>query len=159
MKKRQKRILAVIAIVAGVAVSAMLASQAFRSNLMYFQTPTDLVAIEGSEIRQVRLGGLVEAGSVKRLDGLKVAFSIADCEHNVPVKYEGILPDLFREGQGVVTTGLWNGTEFEAKQVLAKHDENYMPPELAEALTGENGHSCAEFKTVGEEKAQSGYTS
>jgi cytochrome c-type biogenesis protein CcmE len=87
-------------------------------------------------------------GSVSRGDGLKVSFSLADCVRKVPVDYEGILPDLFREGQGIVASGRVVDGRFVADEVLAKHDENYMPPELAASLKTPDGHSCAPFKPV-----------
>ncbi|MEC9359610.1 MAG: cytochrome c maturation protein CcmE [Pseudomonadota bacterium] len=150
MTRRQQRMVWIAALVAGVAIAATLAFSAFRANMMYFYTPSDLADGSVPEGATIRLGGLVETGSVKRGDeGLQVLFTLADCSHQIPVSYEGILPDLFREGQGVVTTGkLGADGRFVAAQVLAKHDENYMPPDLAESLKTETGHSCAPFKPV-----------
>lgn len=141
---------AVAALVLGIGVAAALAFTAFRKNMMYFYTPSDLVAGSVPADAKIRLGGLVVAGSVKRGDGLNIAFTVADCDAQLPVRYEGILPDLFREGQGVVATGrVGSDGVFTAQEVLAKHDEEYMPPELAEKLTDASGkHSCAEFKRV-----------
>ena len=133
MKKRHKRIAIVVGGVAVVAVAATLVLQAFQSNLVFFYSPSQIATKEAPVGRTFRLGGLVEAGSVKR-EGVRVNFSVTDTAQTVPVRFEGILPDLFKEGKGVVAQGqLVNGV-FEAKEVLAKHDENYMPPEAAEAL-------------------------
>jgi cytochrome c-type biogenesis protein CcmE len=119
----------------GISAAAALTLTAFRKNLMNFYTPTDLVAGATAPGVRMRLGGLVERGSVKRGEGLRVNFKLADCEHVVGVRYDGILPDLFREGQGVVTEGaLESGGTFRADSVLAKHDESYMPKEVADAL-------------------------
>nr|WP_234981541.1 cytochrome c maturation protein CcmE [Fontimonas thermophila] len=138
---------AVAALVLGIGVAAALAFTAFRKNMMYFYTPTDLVAQAVPAGAKIRLGGLVVAGTLQRGEGLDVRFTVADCEQSVPVRYSGILPDLFREGQGIVATGrVGPDGVFMADEVLAKHDENYMPPELAEKLVAADGrHSCAEF--------------
>jgi cytochrome c-type biogenesis protein CcmE len=129
-------------VVAGVAVSATLAFRAFRENLTYFFSPTQVAAGEAPE-RPFRLGGMVLKESVTREPGsLTVRFVVSDFAHNVPVRYTGVLPDLFKEGQGVVARGqLGAGGEFVAEEVLAKHDENYMPPEVTEAL--EKGRAAA----------------
>lgn len=150
MTKRQKRIYAVVALVAGVGIAAALGFTAFRKNMMYFYTPSDLVAGKVPVGADLQLGGLVERGSLVRGEGLKIEFSVADCEQHVPVRYEGVVPDLFREGQGVVATGhMADGGVFVATRILAKHDENYMPPQVAESLKGKDGkHSCAPFKSV-----------
>jgi cytochrome c-type biogenesis protein CcmE len=122
-------------VVAGVAVSATFAFRAFRENLTYFFSPTQVAAGEAPE-RPFRLGGMVLKESVTRVPGsLTVRFVVSDYAHTVPVRYTGVLPDLFKEGQGVVVRGaLGAGGEFVAEEVLAKHDENYMPPEVTEAL-------------------------
>jgi cytochrome c-type biogenesis protein CcmE len=140
---------AIAGLMIGLGVAAALGFTAFRKNMMYFYTPSDILAGAAPRHATMRLGGLVETGSVKRGRGLEVNFSLADCEHRLPVRYDGILPDLFREGQGIVATGHVNdnGT-FVADTVLAKHDENYMPPELAKSLKTETGHSCAPFRSV-----------
>ena len=120
-------------LVAGTSLAAYLGLKAFNENLLYFFSPTDVVNGKAPNGKSFRLGGLVANGSVKR-EGIKVAFNVTDNQNTFTVKYEGILPDLFREGQGIITTGsLKNGT-FIATEVLAKHDENYMPPEVADAL-------------------------
>lgn len=149
MTKRQTRMAAVAALLVGLSLAAALGFTAFRKNLMYFYTPSDLTAGTVKAGTKARLGGLVERGSLKRGEGLRVDFVLADCEHSIRVRHEGILPDLFREGQGIVATGALD-TEgvFVADEVLAKHDENYMPPQLAESLKTEGGHSCAPFKSV-----------
>ena len=123
----------VVLLVAGTSLAAYLGLKAFNENLLYFFSPTDVVNGKAPNGKSFRLGGLVANGSVKR-EGIKVAFNVTDNQNTFTVKYEGILPDLFREGQGIITTGsLKNGT-FIATEVLAKHDENYMPPEVADAL-------------------------
>lgn len=123
-------------IVAGTGISLALALNAFQSNLLYFVSPSEVKAGEAVVGKQIRIGGLVVDGSVDRPDdNLTVHFEVTDTAHSVAVLYSGILPDLFREGQGVVVKGRLNGEGvFEASEVLAKHDENYMPPEVADAL-------------------------
>lgn len=152
MTKRNQRLLGVAAVLIGVAVAATLGFTAFRKNMMYFYTPSDLAAGTVPIGAAAQLGGLVEAGSLTRGEGLKVEFRVADCARNVAVRYEGVLPDLFREGQGVVADGHLDADRvFVATRILAKHDENYMPPQVAEALKGdpETGkHSCMPFKDV-----------
>ena len=150
MTKRQGRMLWVGMLIGGIALAAVLGFTAFRKNMMYFYTPSDLVAQNAPKHARLRLGGLVEQGSLQRGEGLLVSFTLADCAQKVQVRYDGILPDLFREGQGIVATGqLGDDGSFTAEEVLAKHDENYMPPELAQSLTTPDGkHSCAPFKSV-----------
>jgi len=148
MTRRQQRIAGVAAIVVGVALATAFTLTAFRKNLMSFYTPSDISAQTPAGAK-MRLGGLVETGTLKRLGGLKVEFTVADCTHKVLVRYEGLLPDLFREGQGIVATGELNDERvFVASEVLAKHDENYVPPRVAEKLATPQGHSCAPFKPV-----------
>ena len=133
MKPRHRRLaLALGALAAAGAVSALVLN-AFESNLVFFYSPTQVAAQEAPKGRTFRVGGLVQEGSVKR-DGTNVDFVITDTAQVVPVRYEGILPDLFKEGKGVVAQGQLQGGVFVAREVLAKHDENYMPPEAAEAL-------------------------
>jgi cytochrome c-type biogenesis protein CcmE len=123
------------AIVLGVAVAAWLALQAFEKNVMLFYAPTDISAKTPPVNERFRLGGLVAKGSVHAKPGtLDIEFLVTDFKHTVPVKYSGILPDLFREGQGVVAHGRMQGNVFVADEILAKHDEKYMPPQVAEAL-------------------------
>ncbi len=156
MTKRQKRMVAVLALLLGLGLAATLGFTAFRKNMMYFYTPSDLLAQQDTGDARLRLGGLVTAGSLRRGEGLRVDFTLADCQSSLPVRYDGILPDLFREGQGIVATGQMREGVFVADEVLAKHDENYMPPELAKSLKGEDGkHSCAPFKSMGGERPSS----
>jgi cytochrome c-type biogenesis protein CcmE len=133
MKPRHKRIGIVIGALALVGGAVGLVLNAFQSNLVFFYSPTQVAAQEAPLGKTFRLGGLVEAGSVKR-DGLNVSFVVTDTVKATPVRYQGILPDLFKEGKGVVAQGQLRGGVFEAREVLAKHDENYMPPEAAAAL-------------------------
>jgi cytochrome c-type biogenesis protein CcmE len=135
MTARRKRLWMVVGIVAGVAVAAGLALTALRENVMLFYAPTDIAAKMPATAERFRLGGMVEKGSLKKTAGtLDVQFYVTDYKHTVEVKYSGILPDLFREGQGVVAHGRMQGNVFVADQILAKHDEKYMPPEVAKAL-------------------------
>jgi cytochrome c-type biogenesis protein CcmE len=133
---RRKRLLAVIAIVAGVGSAVALAMFAFEDNLLYFYNPTQVMAGEAPSGRTFRIGGVVTQGSVQRAEGsLEVRFVVTDYQKSIPVRYEGLLPDLFREGQGVIAHGrLTDSGVFVADEVLAKHDENYMPPEVADSL-------------------------
>jgi cytochrome c-type biogenesis protein CcmE len=136
MKSRHKKLVVIGLGVAGVGLIAALVLNAFRSNLVFFFTPTQIAQGEAPTGRAFRIGGLVEAGSVKRQpDGINVRFVVTDTAQSIPVAYQGILPDLFKEGKGVVAEGKLGGDGlFTATQVLAKHDENYMPPEAAHAL-------------------------
>jgi cytochrome c-type biogenesis protein CcmE len=133
MKPRHQRLAIAAGVVAVVGVAAALVLNAFQSNLVFFYSPSQIASKEAPSGRTFRLGGLVEAGSVKR-DGVSVSFVVTDTARSVPVRYSGILPDLFKEGKGVVAQGQLRDGTFEAREVLAKHDENYMPPEAAEAL-------------------------
>jgi len=136
MKPRHKRLAAIAVGIAGLGIAAALVLSAFQQNLVFFFTPTQVAANEAPQGRAFRIGGLVETGSVKRqADGVTVQFVVTDTAKAIPVTYRGVLPDLFREGKGVVTQGrLGADGTFVASEVLAKHDENYMPPEAAEAL-------------------------
>jgi cytochrome c-type biogenesis protein CcmE len=136
LKNRTRRAIWIAAGLAGLGIAATLVLNAFQSNLVFFLTPTQVVAHEAPHDRSFRIGGLVEEGSVARdKDGLTVRFRVTDTAKTIPVVYVGILPDLFREGKGVVAQGRIGGDGvFKATEVLAKHDENYMPPEAAEAL-------------------------
>ena len=134
MKPRHKRLALIGGIVGAVAVAAGLVLNAFQSNLVFFFSPSQVVAKEAPTARTFRLGGLVKEGSVKR-NGTDVEFAVTDTAQTISVRYTGILPDLFKEGKGVVAQGqLQPDGVFMAREVLAKHDENYMPPEAAEAL-------------------------
>ncbi|OGB01770.1 MAG: cytochrome c biogenesis protein CcmE [Burkholderiales bacterium RIFCSPHIGHO2_12_FULL_69_20] len=133
MKPRHKRFAILGGVLSAVGIVVALVLNAFQSNLVFFYSPTQVASKEAPSARTFRVGGLVEAGSVK-VDGTHVKFVITDTAQTVPVQYEGILPDLFKEGKGVVAQGQLQGGVFVAREVLAKHDENYMPPEAAEAL-------------------------
>ena len=153
MKPRTKRALWIVAGLAGLGIAATLVLNAFRSNLVFFFTPTQVVANEAPHGRSFRIGGLVEAGSVVRdKDALTVRFRVTDTAKTIPVTYTGILPDLFKEGKGVVAQGkLGSDGVFHASEVLAKHDENYMPPEAAEALR-KAGHPIDKTAFAGQGK-------
>ena len=133
MKPRHKRFALIGGGLAVLGIAAALVLNAFQSNLVFFFSPTQVASNEAPTARTFRLGGLVEAGSLK-VDGTQVQFVITDTARSVPVRFEGILPDLFKEGKGVVAQGQLHDGVFVAREVLAKHDENYMPPEAAEAL-------------------------
>ena len=150
MNKRSRRKVLVFAIVFGVAVATVLGLTAFEENLLYFYSPTQVKAGEAPDSHSFRVGGLVVDGSVKREpDSLKVQFDVTDNAESMTIEYTGILPDLFREGQGIVAMGsIQAGGKFVAQEVLAKHDENYMPPEVAAALeaSGKSAKEAAEYK-------------
>lgn len=136
MKPRHKKLVMIVSGVTALGVAAILVLNAFQSNLVFFFSPTQVIAKEAPIGKSFRIGGLVAEGSVKRDDGsTTVHFAVTDTAETIPVVYTGILPDLFREGKGVVAQGKIS-TEgiFVADEVLAKHDENYMPPEAADAL-------------------------
>ena len=136
MKPRHKRMAAIAVGVAALGVATALVLSAFNENLVFFFTPSQIVAHEAPQGRTFRIGGMVEKGSVLRqADGVTVRFVVTDTAKSIPVTYKGSLPDLFREGKGVVAQGqLGADGVFRANEVLAKHDENYMPPEAAEAV-------------------------
>ena len=130
---RKKRLGLILLMVAGVAVGVGLALKSLNQNIMFFFTPSEVVSGKAPSNKLFRIGGMVVEGSVSRPgDGLTVHFGLTDNEQSVIVKYAGILPDLFREGQGIIANGKLDGSgDFVAEEVLAKHDETYMPPELA----------------------------
>jgi cytochrome c-type biogenesis protein CcmE len=136
MKPRHKKLALIVLVVAGLGVAVALVLNAFNSNLVFFFSPTQVAAGEAPTSRAFRIGGRVEEGSIKReADGLTTRFVVTDTAKTIPVTYTGILPDLFKEGKGVVAEGrLGADGLFAANQVLAKHDENYMPPEAASAI-------------------------
>lgn len=137
--RRRQRLLLVGLAVAGVAVAVTFSLRAFRENLTYFFSPTQVAAGE-APARTFRLGGLVLENSVQREPGsLTVRFVVSDFAHDVPVEYTGVLPDLFKEGKGVVVRGRLGAGKFVAEEVIAKHDENYTPPEVADALAKTRG--------------------
>jgi cytochrome c-type biogenesis protein CcmE len=133
---RKKRLYLIALMVIGVGIAVTFALNAFNQNLMFFYSPSEVIGGEAPQDHTFRLGGLVTDGSVQRQpDGLTVQFDVTDTAKNVTVQYTGILPDLFREGQGIVAHGrLRDDGVFVADEVLAKHDENYMPPEVADSL-------------------------
>ena len=155
MKPRTKRALWIVAGLAVVGVAVALVLNAFRTNLVFFFTPSQVAAHEAPSDRTFRIGGLVESGSVERSnDALTVRFRVTDMAQTIPVVFTGILPDLFREGKGVVAQGkLGPDGTFHANEVLAKHDENYMPPEAAEALR-KAGHPIDKSAFAGQKAAR-----
>jgi cytochrome c-type biogenesis protein CcmE len=136
MTPRRKRLYLVGSILGGMALAVAIALLAFRNNLSYFYNPSQVVAGEAPDGRAFRVGGLVTKGSLVRQPGsLEVRFVVTDLSHDVTVRYTGVLPDLFREGQGIIAHGRLNRDGvFVADEVLAKHDEKYMPPEVAQSL-------------------------
>ena len=142
MTPRQRRMTLVAGIVVGVGIAGALALSAFRSNVTFFFDPTKVADGEVKAGQYFRLGGMVTEGSVKRAPGsLEVRFVVTDFKHDVPVSYTGVLPDLFREGTGVVAHGHMQSGTFVADEVLAKHDEKYMPPEVAKSLKRRHGEA------------------
>ncbi len=134
MKRKHKRLTFVIIAMSLLGVAAALMLTAFEENIVFFYSPTDITEKKIADGRRFRLGGLVEEGSVKKATGAVVNFRVTDLRTAIPVSFKGVLPDLFREGQGIVAEGRLSGGVFKADEVLAKHDETYMPPEVAEAL-------------------------
>src|SRR6476659_4197204 len=149
LKRRHKRIIFICACLAAIGAAAYLVLGAFRQNLVFFFSPTQVAAKEAPVGRTFRVGGLVENGTLKRdPDGLTVRFTVTDTAASIPVVYKGILPDLFKEGRGCVAQGrIGPDGVFQAEQVLAKHDENYMPPEAGAALDAAK-HEREAAKTV-----------
>jgi cytochrome c-type biogenesis protein CcmE len=140
MIARQRRMIFVGLIVLGVGGASALGLQAFRENMSYYVTPTELLADAKAAERTFRLGGFVKQGSVQRTQGsMDMRFVVTDFEHELSVAYNKVLPDLFREGQGVIARGKMEAGVFRADEVLAKHDENYMPPEMAEKIKQQHG--------------------
>jgi len=138
---RKRRLTAVLVIIIGVGAAAVVAIKSLNENMLFFVSPTDVEEQSLPAGKRFRLGGLVEGGSLSRAsDSLAVSFVVTDGAASVPVTFDGILPDLFREGQGIIAIGeLTSEGHFEAAEVLAKHDENYMPPEVKDALE-KSGH-------------------
>ena len=136
MTPRRRRLLLVVGILAGVGIAGAFALTAFRENVMFFFDPSQVAAGAAPPNQRFRLGGMVTKGSVRREPGsLEVRFVVTDFKHEVPVSYTGVLPDLFREGQGVIAHGRMDGQgTFQAEEVLAKHDEKYMPPPVKKSL-------------------------
>lgn len=135
MKTRHKRLATIIVAVVGLSAAVLFGMQAYKDNLVFFYSPSDIALGKAPADRPFRLGGMVKMGSVKRGEGLAMRFVVTDNNKEITVHYSGIVPDLFREGQGVVTQGQFDANRvFKATEVLAKHDENYMPPEVADAM-------------------------
>ena len=154
MKPRTRRAVWIVSGLAALGVAVALVMNAFRSNMVFFFTPTQVAAQEVPRDRAFRVGGLVESGSVVRdKDALTVRFNVTDSAKTIPVVFTGILPDLFREGKGVVAQGKI-GTDgvFHASEVLAKHDENYMPPEAAQAIDQAQKRSAMSLPSMQETK-------
>ena len=151
MKPRHQRMIAIGAGVALIAIATGLVLYAFQGNVVFFFSPSQVAAKEAPLEKTFRVGGMVEKGSLKRLpDGLTVQFVVTDTAKSIPVTYTGILPDLFKEGKGVVTQGkLGADGVFRASEVLAKHDENYMPPEAAHALSKAEAERAAKSVVPG----------
>lgn len=150
MKPRHKRFVLIGVGIGGLALSATLVLSAFQKNLVFFYTPSQVFAKEAPVGKSFRIGGLVENGSLKReADGVTVQFVVTDTAKSIPVYYRGILPDLFKEGKGVVTEGKLaaDGT-FQASEVLAKHDENYMPPAAQEAINEAKANTAMQSLVV-----------
>jgi len=150
MKPRAKRALAVVLALVALGVASALVLQAFQSNLVFFFSPSQIMANEAPRERSFRVGGLVEEGSIEREgQGLTIRFKVTDTAHVIPVTYTGLLPDMFKEGKGVVAQGkLGTDGVFRADQVLAKHDENYMAPEAAEAIKNAAAHKAQSTATL-----------
>lgn len=133
--KRKQRLIIVLGVLAAVGLATGLMMFALKENINLFYTPSEIAEGKAPLERRIRVGGLVVVGSVKRGDDLQVTFDLTDNAEQITVRYAGILPDLFREGQGIIANGkLIEGTLVEADEVLAKHDENYVPPEVQEAI-------------------------
>ena len=155
MKTRHKRLALIAGGLAALGAAAALILNVFQSNLVFFFSPSQVAAREAPANRSFRIGGLVEQGSLQRQpDGVTVRFVVTDTAHSIPVLYTGILPDLFKEGKGVVAQGtLTADGVFHAKEVLAKHDENYMPPQAADAVEKARKAMQESKKTLVEPKA------
>lgn len=154
MKRRHKRIIFICCSLVALGLATWLVLGAFRNNLVFFFSPTQVAAKEAPVGRTFRIGGLVQDGSLKRdNDGLTIRFVVTDTANTIPVAYKGILPDLFKEGRGCVAQGrVGSDGVFYADQIMAKHDENYMPPEAAKAL--EEGKDINKVKNSANEAAK-----
>jgi cytochrome c-type biogenesis protein CcmE len=139
MSRRQRRLVLIGSALSVLAVAVALVLGALKDSIVFFNSPTDVAEKHIAAGTRIRLGGLVKEGSVERGDNLRVRFEVTDGKNSIRVAYQGLLPDLFREGQGVVTEGTLDGGLFKADSVLAKHDEKYMPKEVADALK-KQGH-------------------
>jgi cytochrome c-type biogenesis protein CcmE len=146
MTRKQRRLVLIGSSLGVLALAAALVLSALKDSIVFFNSPTDVIERHVAPGTRIRLGGIVEAGSVQRGDNLAVSFKVTDGKSAIPVSYQGILPDLFREGQGVIAEGaLDSGGAFKADSVLAKHDEKYMPKEVADALK-KSGHWKDEYE-------------
>jgi cytochrome c-type biogenesis protein CcmE len=154
MKRRHKRIIFIVCCLCALGLAAWLVLAAFKDNLVFFFSPTQVAAKEAPQGRTFRIGGLVQDGSLKRdNDGLTIRFTVTDTASTIPVVYKGILPDLFKEGRGCVAQGkVGSDGVFYADQIMAKHDENYMPPEAAKAV--EQGKDINKIKNSANEAAK-----
>src|SRR5262245_48178279 len=153
MTRKQRRLVMIGSGLAVLGVAAALVLGALRDSIVFFNSPTDVVEKQVAPGKRIRLGGIVEPGSVSRGDNLAIRFAVTDGNRAVPVAYKGLLPDLFREGQGVVTEGALDAAGvFHADTVLAKHDENYMPKEVADALK-KQGHWIDDYQKKGAAQA------
>jgi cytochrome c-type biogenesis protein CcmE len=154
MKRRHKRIIFIACCLFALGLAAWLVLAAFKNNLVFFFSPTQVAAKEAPQGRTFRIGGLVQNGTLKRdSDGLTIRFTVTDTANTIPVVYKGILPDLFKEGRGCVAQGkVGSDGVFYADQIMAKHDENYMPPEAAKAL--EQGRDINKIKNSANEAAK-----
>jgi cytochrome c-type biogenesis protein CcmE len=132
--KKRRRVQIIILAAVALALSTALIGYAMRDGINYFRSPSQVFESPPSPRETFRLGGLVEEGTLKRGEGTRISFMVTDTTASVPVSYEGVLPDLFGEGEGVVATGRFDGTSFEATEILARHDESYMPKEVIDAL-------------------------
>ncbi|MEO0368877.1 MAG: cytochrome c maturation protein CcmE [Pseudomonadota bacterium] len=141
---QKKRMVTVVAVLFGIAIATLLALQAMRSSIEFFLTPTEVEAGELAPAQIYKIAGIVKKNSLTRLeDGVTQQFVVTDCEHDVRIQYTGILPDLFREGQAIISTGMFDAQNMLiAKQVLAKHDENYVPKEAAQAMMQAQANKC-----------------
>jgi cytochrome c-type biogenesis protein CcmE len=151
VKRKHKRLTFVGLALLLIAAAAALTLNAFEESIVFFHSPTDIIKKPVSATQRIRLGGLVKEGSFEKLADAVVAFKVTDMDNTINVRYQGILPDLFREGQGVVAEGTFLAGVFTADEVLAKHDENYMPPEVADALkkSGKWDNMSKEMKRQG----------
>ena len=155
MTPRRKRLYVVLGILAGVSASVALAMMASRDNIMFYYDPTQVAQGQAPHAKRFRIGGMVVKGSVQRKPGnLEVRFVLTDFAHEVPVQYDKVLPDLFREGQGIIAHGSMNAQGvFVADEVLAKHDEKYMPPEVAGSLKNKASASAGRSGKPGEPRS------
>ncbi len=134
MTRKQRRLFLIGSSLGVLAIAVALVLSAMRSSIVFFQSPTDVMEHQLAPGTRIRIGGLVQVGSVQRGDNLRIRFEVTDGQHDIPVRYQGIVPDLFREGQGVVAEGELESGTLIADTVLAKHDERYMPKEVVDAL-------------------------